>query len=969
MRSSFKRLIVVGVLLALPVTGYAQETTVVGTVTDTTGGVLPGVTVRALHEASGNTFEAVTDERGVYRLPVRTGVYRITAELPGFTTVTRSGLELLVGRQAVVNLQMAPSTVQESVTVTAEAPLIDTTQSELGGNIDRRQMQELPLNGRNWMDLTLLAPGNRQNAVTETPGASGRDLQFQINIDGQQVTQMIATSFGQTRLSRDAIAEFEFVSNRFDASQGRSSGIQVNAISRSGTNTPAGTFSGFFRDDSFNAADFIQKRVLPQSDQQLSMTFGGPIRRNRIHIFANYEYEREPQTFTYDSPFPSFNVEQTGTHRLDLGGIRLDVQFSPQTRLTVRGTKHSDRLPFDPRYSGGGIRHPASAIQVQRESNHLFISLVQVLSNRTLNEIKGGYAGFAWDQQSPVNWANHPQAAAGITRGAPSIQLQGYTVGMTHLNTPQTNGDDPYSIRDDLTLSFNGRGRHDVKLGGEYIYLPAWLWFCNSCMGILDARGGPIPANIEALFPVWNDVSTWNLAPLSPIVQRYTLGIGDFRLFTPKHLYGAWLQDDWQVTSRLTLNLGMRYDLGVGLFGESTAVLPFVPGGRPLDNNNIAPRLGFAFRLNDRTVVRGGFGKFFADVTSQPPLWAQAWSKQLHPEILNDRRPDFAANPFNGPIPSFEQIQQTLCSTKQQPGCFRRTIRTQLISPNAVTPFSYQTSIGVQRQLGGTMSFEADYVFTASRYGVAGRNINLSYNPATGANNPFTNISSLPYPDWGAVSMDFTDQPSDYHGLQTAFTKRLSQGWQMSATYTLSGLWDEVPLPINTFAGCTHPVTAPGVCNVPVTLAPDLGGERSLALTDQRHRAVVNAIWNVAYGFQLSGLYFFGSGERFATTFGGDLRRQGLNTADRLRPDGALVPRNNFTGKALHRVDLRIQRGLPLGDRVRVDGIAEVFNLFNHENFGSYVTQQSNQRFGQPSFNDNVAYQPRRLQLGFRFAF
>jgi hypothetical protein len=948
-------------------TGYAQEAVLMGTVTDTTGGVLPGVTVTAVHEASGNTFEGVTDELGTYRLPVRTGVFRITAALSGFTNVTRTEVELLVGRQVVVNLQMVPSGVAETVTVTGEAPLLDLTQSELGGNIDPRQMQELPVNGRNWMDLTLLAPGNRQNAVTETPGPTGRDLQFQINIDGQQVTQMVATSFGQTRLSRDSIAEFEFVSNRFDASQGRSSGVQVNAISKSGTNTFAGTISGFFRDDRFIAKDFIQKRVLPYSDQQLSLTFGGPIRRDRIHVFANYEYEREPQTFSYDSPFSSFNIDQSGTHRLDLGGVRFDVQFSPQTRLTVRGTKHSDRLPFDPRYSGGGIRHPSSAISVVRESNHLFVSLTQVLSNRTVNEIKGGYAGFAWDQQSYVNWPTHPQAAAGITRGAPSIQLRGFTVGMTHLNTPQTIGDDPYSIRDDLTISFSGRGRHDLKVGGEYIYLPSWLTFCNSCMGVLDATGGPVPANLEQLFPVWNDASTWNLAPLSPLVVRYTLGIGDFRLFAPKHLYAGWLQDDWRITPRLTLNLGVRYDLGDGEFGEETGVPPFLPANRPLNNDNVVPRLGFAYSVTDRTVVRGGFGKFFADVSGQPAFWAQAWAKQLHPEVLNDGRPDFAANPFNGPIPSFDQIAQTLCSTRQTPGCVRRTIRTQLISPIAQSPYSYQASIGVQRQLGADMAFDADYVFTANRHGVVGRNINLSYDPATGANRPFTNLASLPFPDWGAVSMDFTDQVIDYHALQTSLTKRLSQRWQLSATYTLSRTWDEDPLPIN--AGCRHPFTALGVCDVSITLAQDLGGERSLAVGDQRHRAVANAIWEVGYGFQLSGLYFFGSGERFSTTFGGDLRRQGLNASNRLRPDGTIVPRNNFTGEALHRVDLRIQRRFPVGSGVRVDGIVEVFNLFNHENFGSYVTQESNRNYGRPTFNNNVAYTPRLVQLGFRIIY
>ena len=162
-RRVFTQLVAIGAMLALPVMGYAQEAALSGTVTDSTGGVLPGVTVTALHEATGNTFVAVTDGRGAFRLPVRTGAIRVTVELTGFATVTR-GVELLLGQTAVVNLQMAPSTVQESVTVTGEAPLIDVTSSTMSGNIDPRQMQELPVNGRNWQDLSLLAPGSRANA-------------------------------------------------------------------------------------------------------------------------------------------------------------------------------------------------------------------------------------------------------------------------------------------------------------------------------------------------------------------------------------------------------------------------------------------------------------------------------------------------------------------------------------------------------------------------------------------------------------------------------------------------------------------------------------------------------------------------------------------------------------------------------------------------------------------------------------
>src|SRR5262249_9144362 len=163
-----------------------------------------------IHEASGNTVVAFSDERGRYRLPVRSGVYRLTAELAGFTTVTKADLEVQVGQQAVINFQISPSTLKESVTVTSASPLVDVSQSKLGGNIDSRQMQELPINGRNWMQLTLLAPGSRANAVVDSPvtqGFAGGEARFQLNVDGQEVTSTIAgSSQGEPRFSRDAMA-------------------------------------------------------------------------------------------------------------------------------------------------------------------------------------------------------------------------------------------------------------------------------------------------------------------------------------------------------------------------------------------------------------------------------------------------------------------------------------------------------------------------------------------------------------------------------------------------------------------------------------------------------------------------------------------------------------------------------------------------------------------------------------------
>jgi hypothetical protein len=376
---------VVGVLLAWAPPADAQEATLSGTVRDNTGGVLPGVTVTATHEAQGTTYETVTDEQGLYRLQVRAGAYRISAALPGFTTVMRPGVELLLGRQSMLNLDLGVSGVQETVTVTGEAPLIDTTTSNIAGNIDPRQMQDLPINGRNWMDLTMLAPGSRSNSAAEIP--QNRQGMFQINVDGQQVTFTLCCFENQPRYSRDAIAEFELTTNRFDATKGRTSGMMVNAITKSGTNTPSGTFSGYFRDDRFNAADFIQHRVIPYSDQQYSGTFGGPIVRDRIHFFVNGEWEREPSTVTFNSPYSSFNIDLTQPRKEQKWGPKIDWQFTPQARLMSRYTRYQNVIPY--LSTGGATNHPSTAQQTQRIANQSFTEFNQVLSSRRM---QGGAA-------------------------------------------------------------------------------------------------------------------------------------------------------------------------------------------------------------------------------------------------------------------------------------------------------------------------------------------------------------------------------------------------------------------------------------------------------------------------------------------------------------------------------------------------------------------------------------------------
>ena len=963
-RRGVRRFFIVSALLVLPVAGYAQEATINGTVTDPSGGVLPGVTITAVHEASGNTFEAVTGDRGTFRIAARAGNYRVTAVLPGFSTVTRTGLELLVGQQATVNLQMALSTLQESVTVRGEAPLINTTTSSIGGNVDPRQTQELPVNGRDWMALSTLAPGMRANATDlgPTTGERNGNREFQLNMDGQEVSVAQGGNRGQPRFSRDAIAEFQFLASRFDATQGRSTGLQVNAITRSGSNVASGSFAGYFRDDAFNAADFITGKVLPYSNQQVSATYGGPILRDRLHYFANYEYEREPATLTFNTPYPSFNIPLTGTKKTDMAGLRLDYQLSSRTRLMVRGNTFTYKNPYELQSTQVGS-HPAAVENFRRHSDEVFANLTRVLSNRAVNEVRVGFNSHLYENVNYTYRPDHPQAAAGIVYGHPRITFRGFAIG-GNVRTPQHNSANVYQLRDDLTVSFDKGGRHDMKLGAEDLYAINAAFSCRYCMGNIDAQGGPVPANIEALFPVWNDVSTWNLAALSPITRRYNFGNGNFRNAMPEYNYAGWAQDDWAITSKLTLNLGLRYDAALNVWANHFGLAPIVEADRPNDLNNFQPRLGFAYTLTPQTVVRGGYGRYYGDLITGLAGQMAGITRSAVVEVQNDGRPDFAANPFNGPWPTQAQLEARFCSTARTATCVRRDTGQDFLAPPAEftrMPYSHQASLGLQRQLNATMSVDADYVFVGGRderttQGTQLNNINLSYDPVTGVNYPFTDISRRPFPDFGALAMNVMGGRSNSHSMQTSFTKRLSHRWQASGTYTLSWL---------------HDSSAPAVSGtrvVPFPVASDLGGEYSLGTTDQRNRGTFNGIWEVGRGFQLSGLYFYGSGQRFSNSYGGDLRQCGQG-CDRLRPDGTIVPRNSFVGASIHRLDLRLQQRIRVNGKVSLAGILEGYNLFNHENYGTYETRESNASYGLPIPNTSLAYQPRMLQLGFRTTF
>jgi hypothetical protein len=977
------RLILVAALMSLPVVAHAQEAVLSGTVSDSTGSVLPGVLVRAVHDASGNTFEAITDARGAYRMPVRSGAYVITAQLTGFVTVTRRGVELLVGQTADINLQMAVGAA-EAVTVTAETPLVNTVTSNLGGNIDMRQVSELPVAARNWINLALVAPGSRTsptNAVAPLPDRHGGDTrEFQLNVDGQQVSSELGAG-NQPKYSADAIQEFQFISNRFDATLGRSTGVQVNAVTKSGTNKFAGLFRTNFQSTSFNAPDPIANKVLPISDQQYSTAVGGPIFLNKLHYFANYENEQHPLTSAFTTRYDVFNTELKGTETRNIGGVRFDYELSQKMRLMGKASGQHTFTPFG---AGSSTTAAASTVDNDEKNSDYVGQFTTVISNRAVNEFRAGFSHYGFATHTLVDWAQHWQSSNGITNGYPRINFTGFALN-ANANAPRHRDQDVWQVRDDLTYSFEARGRHDMKIGAEFVRHFEDSLNCAQCGGTIDARGTanglsiPTPAMINSWFPDQFNASTWNLAALSPWVRTYTIGIGNFPNQYGQPKVGGWLQDDWRPSSRLTLNLGVRYDLFLNQwandlgFGPSDRPELYFPANRPNDRNTIQPRLGFALEVNPRTVIRGGTGLFYSSSLTVDAFWPKYNTQIARIQITNDGRPNFAADPLNGkPLPTFDQALKLFCDAPEQAAtfaawaargysgaapCLFNSLQEEP-GPDSLMhmPRSWNSSIGIQRQFGSTMALQVDYVQTqGSHEKDVLDNANLAYNPATGANYASINANRglLPWPSAGVISMIDYNSNSSLRALQTAFTKRMSNHWQASATYTLSWFYDEESQPVS------------GRTLVPFTIQDDLGGPGSygLAATDQRHRAVFTGIWEVSHGFQVSALHYLGAGIRSATSYGGDVRLTGGTFSARFRPDGTIVPRNAYIQPAQNRTDIRVQQRIRLQKRVSIDGIAEVFNVFNRTNY-TIDTVESNL-----TYLTAITGQNRTAQVGFRLTF
>jgi Carboxypeptidase regulatory-like domain len=954
----------------LPATLAAQQNaTLQGTVIDDSKGVMPGVTVTATDVATGRQSLAVTTADGRYRFEnLSPGRYKLMIELAGFATAEVPDLELLVGTNATVPpITMTVAGVKETVVVNTQAPLIDVTTSQVSGNIDRRQMAELPLQGRNWMELSLMVKGVTANNIGNTPGVT--DDQFQLNLDGQQISQRISGSgFGQPKMSREAIAEFQIVTNMYDITQGRSTGVQVQAVSRSGTNDVHGSTFGFFRSDRFNDADPVKGVVLPYSDQQTGFTLGGPIVRDRVHYFGSYEYERNPSTAVLTPsalPNQTWSLPSNTIQHNYLG--KVDYLQSSKNNVSVRLQRWQLDSPFQ---ITSGTTHPTMAEHQRYYSTNLYGTWTRIFSNNLTMQLHLGTARFSWyDDPIPSNMAQFHNLPFGV----PVFQFPNLSLGGQQ-NFPNYSWMKQYPARVEMNWH---AGKHDIKFGGEFLKdRHTKVWDLNR-RGTFTFNRQPSTAILEAAFPedAWNDPSRWDLSLLQPYLQQYSVFFHkDYLVDVPRSQTAAWFGDNWRLTNSLTINLGVRYDVDPdGINPPGVRDIPIlIDNGRDNGNfgyqtgvrdlNNVAPRVGFAWNVggNNDLVIRGGTGLYYnfpvSNVTYRQQFYNNAIAAVFLPTGTN-----FLTDPLAGVSP--EQYLSGAVPTPPQ--------ETTIISPGYRDPYGWQSSIGFQKQLGRSMGFDVDYTDLRERNMVRSRDMNLFYDPVTGYSKDPT-IYGRPNPAWGLDQWLTSDGKTETRNIASSFTRRFSHNFQASLVYTRTlSMKDDT-------TGFGYQADNPF----------DQDADWAQSTGFQKHTLRSNGIVRLPWQFSIAASYLYGSGAHFnSTSSTRPYSKPGTNRLNIGAPitipaavldrwegpaviaTGTTWPRNALRGFPLHKVDMRVTKAITLVNSVNIELLAEVFNVFNRKNYGSYNTTLTSASFGQPVSSSGNAYVPRQGQLGVRVNF
>jgi len=914
----------VGAFVASPAFSQITTADVKGKVVDEQGGPLPGARVFARNQETGRERGAWADENGEYRLvALAPGTYELTIEIEGFATRVITDVVLNVGMIATMNFNMKLAAVAETITVSGEAPLIETTESDISTVVTEQQITSLPLDGRTFSELAMLAPG-AQRAESWDPtktrmgnvslsGGGGRGVNM--SVDGGDNNDDAVGGQVQS-FTAEGIREFEVITQRYKAEFGRATEGVVNVVTKSGTNAIHGSVFGFFRNDALNKNEhFAEKAGIEKpkfARQQFGFSLGGPIVRDKTHFFTAFERMQEDNyvtVYTY-GVFPDYEgavLQPFGDNNLT---ARVDHTINDRQFLMVRFAYQKNSLLND--YVGGTVTAEASAT-TKNVARSTLAAHTFAISDRTLNEFRFQEM---WFQNS-----QYPDLV-----GTPTIVYDHATFGSQD-NVPQETKQRKWIFKDDLSLH---RGSHDFKIGAEYQNEP----MIGGLFGYLG----------EGEFEFVGD----SINPSELFLYLKAGGVPDFGSI-PHHKFNAYWQDDWKVSDKLTLNLGLRYELEKGIYFDQTghpgvdwlmANRPDLYPNHPKDDyNNIMPRIGFAYNLEEgKSVLRGGYGRYFDEIFLNVTLFA---------DVLTHNKPPWGYTRYNlygmdwaslG-VDASNLIEYVMSHYGYDPGN-PLALAQRIIPSDAATPYSDQFSLGFSRQLTDTLAFDADFIYIRSESERYGNRINRQM-VATG----HRTISD----EVGEIRFYSTDGSGRYKGLNLSLRKRFANGTQFVFNYTLSQ---------------AEGYTGLGFGGTPVDendpFNPQQWGPRPY---DSRHRFLLSGIVQLPADIQFSGSVQYFSARPYNITSGYD------DNGDGYRNDlPADVPHIRYGRSGdFFFVVLRATKYISLWEQRRLELMFEVFNLGNRVNFTEYDgNRRLTDTFGLPA---ETRSSPMQAQIGLRFRF
>ncbi len=1029
-----KRILIALCCLVVPAWGQVDTGMIVGTVRDASGAAIPKAAVTITETQTNNRFEVESDKQGDYvSPPLKVGTYSVSVAMAGFKVYKRDGIILNVQDRLRVDPQMEIGGKTEQILVSGEVAPVQTDTSSLGQVISAQQVVDMPLNGRNYVNLASLTTGVVATAAGtngNTAGAfSSNGTRGDLNnylLDGIDNNNNSGGA-DQLGVNVDAIAEFKIQTNSYDAEFGRSGGAAVNVVIKSGTNQIHGSIFEFFQNSYLNAQNYFATTKTPSAKyNQGGATFGGPIKKNKLFFFGDYQLTDsrtanvyrssvpiagqvngnfsaaglktiyDPNTYNAATntrtPFPgniipaseispvgqafaqlypapnvagalknNFVLEPTSANRIDQGDGRLDYRLSDADSFFGRYTQSGGT-------SFGAPKMPGMACGCGYSSQYRFnfgkgasVGWTHIFTPTTLNEFR---VGFNWNfthvgvppggfTAPPANLAipgvvNDP-AAEGLAAMAPS----GYSTLGPAQYTPTFDSSQERQIRDTLNLV---RGRHTIRLGGEFRWTQFNIFQIAAPRGYMNFTGQY--TNNPATSSGGNGLADLLMGiPLTSYIDSLVY------LGNRQHVPALFVQDDFKLTSRLTLNLGLRYEYyspptdvhnHLGNFNFATGKVINPGNGNPdalttAQKANFAPRIGFAYSPFSTTVIRAAYGIFYSgqEVRTGDPL-------QLAYNLPFYYQPTFVGDGVAPVITLAKGFPSLNPAQAINPGVTS-------VDTNTKTPYYQEWNLAVQRSLPGSVVLEVAYAGTKGVHLQSLTDQNQVRVPGPGDVQ-----SRRPYPFYSGFASIQMRGNSSYHSLQVKAEKRMSHGLYFLSAFTFSHAIDD---------------TVPICCNQPwPDQSYNLKALKGLADYQQKFR------WVTSFDYQLP----FGKGQAFVNNnrladlvFGGwhasgiltvtsgfpftpQQEEDSSNTGTQgfLNPDrigngnlpsgqrsiyqwfnvGAFADAQPYTfgnsgynvliGPGLVNLDLGVRKVFSITERQKVEFRAEFYNTLNHPNFG-----------------------------------